>query len=181
MAIKINCAECSKRQAILQCSSCDNDFYCQACYDEIHPITNVQLRCHQVTRLKSRADSTKNSSNFFNNEAFLSKFDSGQMARWQKYEKFNFPLSEESEYFNQVRLYFRYAKETFVKINNISDVNRKADIVKMMLDQNYKLIDQERDKTFSAMMFVKFNEERKNAAPEDLCAINDFELVEFDS
>ena len=31
------------------------------------------------------------------------------------------------------------------------------------------------------MMFVKFNEERKSAAPEDLCAINDFELIDFDS
>ena len=141
MAIKINCAECSSRQAVLQCASCDNDFYCQTCYDEIHPITNVQLRCHLVIRLKSHIDSAKATRNNFFNDDFLQTLHTAKIGRWQKYEKFNFPLSEESEFFNQVRLYFRYAKETFVKINNISDVNRKADIVKMMLDQNYKLID----------------------------------------
>lgn len=44
-----------------------------------------------------------------------------QMQRWQKYEKFNFPLPETNDLFYQLRGYFSFMKDSYICINNIND------------------------------------------------------------
>ena len=56
------------------------------------------------------------------------------MQRWQKYEKFNFPLPETNDLFYQLRGYFSFVKDSYISINNINDETQQADIVKMILD-----------------------------------------------
>lgn len=53
MKVKINCAECSLRLAVLQCKGCESDFLCEKCYNELHPEGSKVLSLHPVNRLNA--------------------------------------------------------------------------------------------------------------------------------
>ena len=59
---------------------------------------------------------------------------------WHKFEQFNFILSDKSDLFIDLRRFFSNMKESYLKLNNISDVTQKVDLVKLLLDQNYSLV-----------------------------------------
>ena len=62
------------------------------------------------------------------------------MARWQKVQKFNFPLPETNDLFDQLKCYFLFIKETYVHCNNIDEHEQELDIVKLILDKNFNML-----------------------------------------
>lgn len=61
------------------------------------------------------------------------KKKSAKVHKWQKFEKFNFPLVESNEIFDQLRYYFNFIKDSYVNINNIKG-SGQVDLVKMIFD-----------------------------------------------
>ena len=62
-----------------------------------------------------------------------------KVQRWAKFENFNYPLPASNEFFGDLRIFFSSLTDTFIKINNISKNSGEADVVKMLLDQNYSI------------------------------------------
>ena len=63
-------------------------------------------------------------------------------------------------------------KETYLKINNVDDVNGQTDVVKMILDQNYSILGDE----FRKIVVNRFIMERERGTIEQKNGINDFEI-----
>jgi len=42
--------------------------------------------------------------------------------------------------FSQLRHYFQYFKESYIRMNYIDDINEKIDIVRVIIDQNYSMM-----------------------------------------
>ena len=69
-------------------------------------------------------------------------------------------------------MYFEYVKESYLKINNITDYEQQADIVKMILCQNYGIMGE----TFKEDIVAQVKQERRDATVEQIGGINDFEI-----
>jgi hypothetical protein len=46
----ISCVECSAKLADIQCNDCDNDYFCNECYQDTH----VYMPNHKNTRLATK-------------------------------------------------------------------------------------------------------------------------------
>jgi hypothetical protein len=61
-----------------------------------------------------------------------------------------------------MRYFFQFMKESYLKINNVNDLNGQADIVKMILDQNFSILGDEFRKT----VVNRFKTEREHSSIE---------------
>ena len=164
------CIECQKNLAILQCHGCQDDYYCRDCFDSIHKSSK-----HKTSQLvlfdAKNMDHMNNSqkiSNLMLGDVVSEEKHNPNIKVWHKFEVFNFTLSENSDLFIDLRRFFTAMKDTYLKMNNISDVTQKADFVKMMVDQNYGMV---------RGMLDCFDQERKNLSDYSLLdGINEREI-----
>lgn len=83
-------------------------------------------------------------------------------------------MPEVNDMFEQLRFYFSYMKDIYLKFNNISKETQQTDIVKVLLDQNYQVLDEFLDKDVGKLIIETF---KKEVRTNDSAGINEFEIA----
>lgn len=80
--------------AEIQCTDCENDFFCQECFDTTHDAE--ELKKHRVKVLSvSEIKRVQLQNNFLSPKSVCGD-------KWQKFEQFNFPLQMHNDLFRQL-------------------------------------------------------------------------------
>jgi len=119
-----------EKLADIQCHDCDNDFFCHTCFSKYHKSSH--FKSHSTFKITNAAEPVTSTANNFM-RPHIEESDA-ELAPWQKFEKFNFPLDNDNDLFDQLRYYFQFMKESYLTINNIDESSQALDLVKMILD-----------------------------------------------
>ena len=162
----INCIDCQHRIAEYFCSEAECEFLCRECLEEQYEGSDHGFHRFNIPTATS-------------GPALGSGMQlPSSFSKWQKFEKFNLPISEDNEFHLQLKKYFSLLKENYLTLNNIDQTgkpeNLKVDVVKMLLDQNYTLLGE----NIGRQLINTFKHERQTSG--NIEGINDFELDQYD-